>query len=372
VLREYSRDDRVVMTLDAGGTSFRFSALRGNRPVVETVTLPSDASRLERSLAAVVEGFERVRAQLSAAPVAISFAFPGPCDYRSGVVVAPPNLPAWRDVALGPMLEDRFSLPTFINNDGDLFVLGEATAGLLPHVNGLLAEAGSPKRFRNLFGVTLGTGFGAGLVTDGELYAGDNSGAAEIWLLRHKLQPGTNVEEGASIRSVRRTYAEIAGVPFEAAPDPRTIFDIAEGRAGGNRAAAQEAFRRLGEVVGDALSIATTLLDALVVVGGGISGAHPCFLPAIVAEMNSEYRSPDGRPFRRLVQRAFNLEDASAREQFLKGEPREAKVPGSERTVRYDALSRVGVGVSRLGTSEAAAVGAYAFALNRLAPAVSA
>ena len=366
-MRDYSNDRRVVMTLDAGGTSFRFSAMQGNRQVVKTVTLPSQADHLDRSLAAIVEGFERVRASLPEAPVAISFAFPGPCDYPRGVVVAPPNLTAYRDVALGPMLEDRFGLPTFINNDGDLFVLGEATAGLLPHVNGLLEKAGSPKRFRNLFGVTLGTGFGAGLVNDGQLYAGDNSNAAEIWLLRNKLQPETNVEEGASIRFVRRTYAGGAGITVEAAPDPRAIFEIAQGRAEGHRAAAQEAFRRLGEVVGDALSIATTLVDGLVVVGGGISGAHPQFLPAIVAEMNSTYHTPDGRPFRRLVQRAFNLEDAGDLEQFLRGDPRDITVPGSTRTVRYDALQRVGVGISRLGTSEASAIGAYAFALNRLA-----
>lgn len=365
-MRDHSADRRVVMTLDAGGTSFRFSAMQGNRQVVETVTLPSHPRDLDRSLAAVVEGFERVRAALPGPPAAISFAFPGPCDYPNGIVVAPGNLPAYRDVALGPLLEDRFGLPTFINNDGDLFVLGEATAGLLPQVNGLLEAAGSPKRFRNLFGVTLGTGFGAGLVHDGQLYGGDNSNAAEIWLLRNKLQPETNVEEGASIRAIRRAYAEGAGVALDAAPDPRTISEIAAGRAEGHRAAAQEAFRRLGEVVGDALSIATTLVDGLVVVGGGISGAHPHFVPAIVAEMNSTYRAPDGTPFRRLVQRAFNLENESERAQFLRGEPREITVPGSTRTVRYDAMQRVGVGVSRLGTSEASAIGAYAFALNRL------
>jgi glucokinase len=87
----------------------------------------------------------------------------------------------------------------------------------------------------------------------------------------------------------------------------------------------------------------------------------------VVAEMNSTYRRPDGTTFRRLVQRAFNLEDAAERERFLRGEPKEIEVPGSARTVRIDALQRVGVGITRLGTSEASAIGAYAFALNRLA-----
>ena len=51
---------------------------------------------------------------------------------------------------------------------------------------------------------------------------------------------------------------------------------------------------------------------------------------------------------------------------FLKGEARTIQVPRSDRTVAYDPLQRIGVGMSRLGTSEAVALGAYAFALNQL------
>ena len=130
------------------------------------------------------------------------------------------------------MLEKKFGIPTFINNDGDLFVYGEAIAGFLPYINGLLKQAGSPKRYKNLFGVTLGTGFGGGIVRDGELFIGDNSIAGEVWLLRNKLAPQTNAEEGASIRAVRRVYAEKAGIPFDQAPEPKVIFDICTGQSG--------------------------------------------------------------------------------------------------------------------------------------------
>jgi glucokinase len=340
--------------------------MQGGRPAVAGVSLPSCGDDLERSLATIVEGFGRVREQAPAPPVAISFAFPGPADYAEGIIVGPRNLPAYRDVPLGPMLEDRFGLPTFINNDGDLFACGEAAAGLLPAVNQALAEAGSPKRFRNLFGVTIGTGFGGGVVRDGALHVGDNSGAGEVWLFRHKGLADVNVEEGASIRAVRRVYAEVAGIAPDAAPEPRQIHAIAEGRAEGHGEAAREAFRRLGEVVGDAIAIASTLLDGLVVIGGGIAAAYTQFLPAVVAEMNAAYRAPNGERFRRLVPRAFNLEDPADRAAFLAGEPREVAVPGSARTIRFDALARIGVGISRLGTSEATAVGAYAYALSRL------
>ena len=50
----------------------------------------------------------------------------------------------------------------------------------------------------------------------------------------------------------------------------------------------------------------------------------------------------------------------------MKGEAREVVVPGSGRKVAYDPLKRIGVGLSRLGTSRAVAIGAYAFALAEL------
>jgi glucokinase len=365
-MQDYSTDRRSVMTLDAGGTNFVFSAMQGGRAIIESFALPSSADQLDKSLRTLVEGFRRVESQLPAPPVAISFAFPAPADYFNGIIVSPGNLPAYRDVALGPMLEDTFGLPTFINNDGDLFTYGEAAAGFLPYVNSLLEKAGSPKRYRNLFGVTLGTGLGGGIVRDGELFTGDNSVAGEVWLLPNKLAPNLNAEEGASIRAVRRVYARQAGLRFEHAPDPKTIYEIAEGLAPGDQAAAREAFRCMGEVAGDAIAIALTLLDGLVVIGGGIAAAHRQFLPAVIGEMNSLYTAPSGERFRRLFPRAFNLEDPAQLEVFLKGETKELKVPGSARTVRFDGLPRVGVGISRLGTSEATSIGAYAFALRAL------
>lgn len=114
------------------------------------------------------------------------------------------------------------------------------------------------------------------------------------------------------------------------------------------------------------MALVTTLFDGLVVLGGGIAASHRLFLPALVAEMNGTYRSPSGEPFHRLVQTAFDLEDPPQLQAFLAGRPTELTVPGSARRVSFDALQRVGVGVTRLGTSHAVAIGAYAHALSRL------
>jgi glucokinase len=351
----------IVLTLDAGGTNFVFSALQDRSPVIESFALASFANDLERSLDAIVDGFSRARQACPEPPAAISFAFPAPADYSRGVIVSPFNLPAYRNVALGPMLEDVFGLPVFINNDGDLFALGEATAGFLPFVNGLLEKAGSPKRFHNLLGVTLGTGLGGGIVRDGRLFTGDNSVAGEMWLLRHRDARDWNAEEGASIRAVRRAYAELTGILFDESPEPKEICRRAE-----DEPAAREAFRRMGVVAGDAIAEALTLIDGLVVVGGGMCAAHRYWLPAAVAEMNSTYAPPTGERLPRLIPRVFNLEDPEQCAAFLAGDARELAIPRSDRRIRFDGLQRTGIGITRLGTSEAIAAGAYAVAAERL------
>jgi glucokinase len=364
--RGFDSDPRIVMTLDAGGTNLKFSAIRGTRLIVGPISIPSDADNLDRCLGNIVRGFECVKAELPAAPSAISFAFPGPADYPAGIIGDLGNLPAFRGgVALGPMLEEKFAVPVFLNNDGDLFVYGEAIAGFLPYVNSLLEEAGNPKRYENLFGITLGTGLGGGIVRRGELFSGDNSAAGEVWVLRNKLNPSVNAEEGASIRAVCRVYAEQSGIPVEQVPEPKTVYEIGIGSAPGDRRAAIEAFRQLGEVAGDAVAQAVTLVDGLVVIGGGISAAHPLFLPALVNAMNDTYQMT-GKPPRRLIPQAYNIEDPAQRERFLRSQVRQIAVPGSARRLPYDPVKRTAVGISRLGTSEAVAVGACAFALKQL------
>jgi glucokinase len=363
----YRLDKRTVMTLDAGGTNSVFSAIQGNEQILDEIVLPTYPDDLERCLSTVVEGFKKVKEKLQNAPVAISFAFPGPADYPNGIIGDLPNLPAFRGgVALGPMLEDKFGLPVFINNDGDLYAYGEAIAGYLPYINDLLEKAGSPKRYKNLLGLTLGTGFGGGITRDGSLFLGDNSIAAEIWLLRNKLNPHTNIEEHASIRAIRRMYARAAGIQLDNAPSPKEIYEIGVGKKEGNKVAALRAFREMAEAAGDAISNAITLIDGIVVIGGGLSGASDLFLPYLVQEMNSHYVKPNGTTFRRLIANVYNLEDRNELQKFLQGSTKEIAVYGTGKKIKYDPEMRIGVGISKIGTSKAISLGAYAFALNSI------
>jgi glucokinase len=364
---KYDADERVVMTLDAGGTNFDFSAVQANRMVVEPLRLPSRGDNLDRSLDALLSGFADVRARLKKEPTAISFSFPGPADYPNGIIGDLVNLPAYHGgIAVGPLLEQSFGVPVFINNDGDLFAYGEAIAGFLPEVNNQLEQAGSPKRYENLLGITLGTGFGAGIVHRGELFLGDNAAAAEIWTFPNKFYPAMSAEESVSIRGIRRFFAEHASCAVDESPSPKEIFEIADGSRHGNSEAAINTFVDFGEAVGNALAYASSLIDGLIVIGGGIAGAASLFLPALVSVMNRSLDMTDGSTIRRTEAVVYNLEDADEMATFMRGDVRTINVPGTSIQKRYDPLKRVGIGISKLGTGTAMAIGAYAFALHEL------
>lgn len=360
-------DNRTVLTLDAGGTNFVFSAIRANKEIVKPVTLPSHANDLDRCLKTIIDGFTQIKAKLKDDPVAISFAFPGPTDYAGGIIGDLGNLPAFRGgIALGPMLEDHFQLPVFINNDGDLFVYGEAVSGFLPWINEQLRLAGSRKQYNNLMGVTLGTGFGGGLVRGGELVVGDNGAAGEVWLLRSRLHRECFAEESISIRAVVRGYKTSSNVPVQGEISPLEIYEIATGIREGDQIAAIESFKKFGDALGDALASMITMFDGLVVVGGGLSKAWQLFAPEVIAHINGNIKTVRGEDFPRTEITAFNVEDKEQMKEFLKGRQKEIEVPFSSRKVVYDPLKRTGIGLSRLGTSEAVSVGAYGYALKMI------
>ena len=363
----YQNDKRIVLTLDAGGTNFVFVAMQGGKQIGESVRLPSEAKDLDKSIGNMKAGFRALIEKLDTKPSAISFAFPGPADYPNGIIYNVGNLPAFAGgVALADALQDEFNIPVFINNDGDLFVYGEAIAGFLPKINKALEDAGSVKRYKRLFGVTLGTGFGGGLVNNGELYIGDNSNGLEVWLMRNYTRPECFAEEGACIRAVQKAYARCVGLEDYTKFTPKDIEDIALGKLDGNPQAAKDAYAEMGQVLGEIFAAAATLFDSLIVIGGGLSYGHKLFMESAMNHLNGSIQSYDGKGIPRLTQKAFNLEDPSQFAQFLKGEQKEIKVYASNRSIIADPSKRIGIGITTLGTSEAVAVGAYAFALNEI------
>ena len=329
----YNNDNRIVITLDAGGTNLVFGAMKGCEYIGETVTLPSMAKDLDQCLSQMVKGFETIIGRLEEKPVAISFAFPGPADYANGIVGGfLPNFPSFRDgVALGPFLSKKFGLPVFINNDGDLFAFGEAMAGALPWINSRVAAMGGDRQYKNLLGYTFGTGLG------------------ETRCLPYKYDRSRMIEDHAAIRAIVRVYGELTGNPDHGLT-PKDICDIIEGRREGDREAA----------------LAVTLTDSLIVLGGGLTGAARYILPSLLEELRSQIKTIGGDTLNRVQMKVYNLDDPEEFEKFVHGQARRLKVYGTDDYVTYDPQKRTGVCVSRLGASRAISIGAYAYALSRL------
>ena len=347
----YENDQRTVLTLDAGGTNFVFSAIRGGEEVVEPVRMDAVTDDVQRCLEVLVEGFDRVQSLLDTPAVAISFAFPGPADYENGIIGDLPNFPCFKDgVAMGPYLEDVFGLPVFINNDGNLFAYGEALSGILPELNAALEAAGSSKRYHNLLGITLGTGFGGGVVLDGRLLRGDNGCGGDVWLMRNVHNPSLIAEESVSSRAVRRMYHE--GDPADGRElSPKAIFDIAEGKLAGNADAARSAFERLG------VAAAEAVIHAL---------AAKYIVPAMVGAMGKNRLMLTGTSIPCLQMQVEDLTTPEGMQAFLEDRSSLVRVPGTGREVRYLSEKKTGVAVSRIGTGRAVALGAYAYALSEI------
>ena len=362
-----NNDTRIILTLDAGGTNFIFSAIQGNKQIVNPIHRHSNAHNLEKCIDTIIQGFKFVNKKLSKTACAISFAFPGPADYKKGIIGDLPNFKAFNDnIPLGPILEDEFNLPVFINNDGNLFAYGEALSGYLPELNKRVIKAGGIKHYSNLIGITLGTGFGCGVVLNNNLLKGDNSCDTGIHNTLNKFNSNWNAEESISTRALQRVYAEKKGILFSKKIMPKNIYNIAKGFKDGSQTAALESFRQFGEALGSSLANILTLIDGIVVIGGGITSAWDLFSPAMFKELNRNYESFNGIKSSRLPFKVYNLEDKTFFNEFAVGRVKKLSVADSKRTVSYDDIPRIGIGASKLGASKAIALGAYTYALQQL------
>lgn len=91
----------------------------------------------------------------------------GPLDSKTGVIMSPPNLPGWDNIHIVEILENEFGIPAAVQNDANACALAEW-------------KYGAGKGSENMVFMTFGTGLGAGLILNGELYTGQNDNAGEV------------------------------------------------------------------------------------------------------------------------------------------------------------------------------------------------
>ncbi|MFR1240583.1 MAG: ROK family protein, partial [Butyricimonas faecihominis] len=123
-------------------------------------------------------------------------------------------------------------------------------------------------------------------------------------VLRDKRQPVYGVEEGISIRAIKREYAQLSGDLRMLSP--KDIFEIAEGKQAGNMVAARETFNHAGEVLGEAIASINAVVDGIVVIGGGIIAAYKYLIPAVMRELNGTLEMYEGTSVDRMEIKPFS------------------------------------------------------------------
>lgn len=230
--------------VDLGGTSVRAGLVEGDK--ILTLEKRPSFAKARRKLV-IDEICKTIEAVLKPGVRGIGIGVPSAVDAR-GVVYSVANIPSWHKVPLKKILERRFQLPVFINNDAKCFALGE-----LHH--------GAGRGCRNLVGLIIGTGMGAGVVVGGKLFSGANGVAGEIG---HMPYLGHEFEYYCSGRFFSREYGIDA--------------IVAERRADAGDVAARKMFEAFGDHLGNAIQAALYAYDPeVIVLGGGVSKAFRHF-----------------------------------------------------------------------------------------------
>lgn len=294
----------LTVGVDVGGTSVRAGVVDEDGAVLDTAraATPAQDRALEAAISGVVTELTQ-RHPVRAVGVAVAgFVTP---DRRT--VRFAPHLP-WRDVRVADVLTDRCGLPVVIEHDANAAALAERRFGA---ASGRSASSGV-----TLF-LAIGTGIGAGLVIDGELYRGAHGVAPELGHLR--LVPDGRAcpcgkrgcwERYCSGTGLVTTLVELlAADPSSSSTLARLASRESRGITGRHVATAARdgdpvalaAMSELARWLGDGLALIADVYDPeLVVVGGGVSGSAPLFLDDAREHYGRALTGASHRPLARI------------------------------------------------------------------------
>ena len=165
---DYNQDS-LIFGVDIGGTSVRAALAHSPASIIVKTRRPSPAQQPpEAMVQAVRDMYLELLSQAGrSSAIAVGVSSPGPVDTVAGALVDPPNLPLYDTVPLRDMLREALDLPVALENDANAAAIAEHRVGL-----GLGTQ--------HLAYVTLSTGIGAGLISDGQLVRGARGAAGEV------------------------------------------------------------------------------------------------------------------------------------------------------------------------------------------------
>ncbi len=252
------------MGIDVGGTNLRAALLDTNYKIISKFFLSTKAFRKKEDLIEAIGlcinkiiGNNKLK---RSSVLGVGVGVPGPTDAEKGVVHFFPNIPGWKEVRLKRILEEKFGLPVFLDNDAKAMALAEY-------------KIGSAKGYKNVLCLTLGTVVGGGFIIEGRLYRGSSNAAGEIGHIPlNEKGPGCSCGGSACLESYignKRILSE-AKQKFSREISLEELSALAKKQD--NRAL--DVWNKVGERLGIALAGIVNILNLdAIIIGGGVSGA---------------------------------------------------------------------------------------------------
>lgn len=159
--------------IDIGGTKCAIVVGDRNFKMYKKIQFPTLTERgyveilneFHKNITALFKEFNREQL------LGIGISCGGPLDSKKGIIYSPPNLPGWDAVPIVQIFTEKYGVPTAIQNDANACALAEWMMG-------------AGKGTSNMIFLTFGTGMGAGLILNGQLYAGTNDLGGEVGHIR--------------------------------------------------------------------------------------------------------------------------------------------------------------------------------------------
>jgi glucokinase-like ROK family protein len=283
----FRADAGHVLVADLGATSIGVALTDLGGRILGHYAEPSDiADGPETILGRVETLFAELQRTTRNAPGpvwGVGLGVPGPVEFASGRPVSPPIMPGWDGYPIRQRFADRFDAPVWVDNDVNVLALGEWRAGLA-------------QGHADVVVVKIGTGIGAGIISEGRLHRGAQGSAGDVGHIQVVDDAAVvcrcgNVgclealAGGAAIgRHGEAAAREGRSTRLRAALDEHghiTAEDVARAAAFGDPVAVEllaSAGRRVGHMLA---SVVNFFNPSLVVIGGGVAQSGDQLLAAI-------------------------------------------------------------------------------------------
>jgi glucokinase len=284
--------------IDVGGTKIAAGLVDRAGNILHRFTTRAHAQQLPAFVIETIEQAYRALVQQSGVNVtelaAVGLGFPGNTNGPAGLVLSSSNLPAWDHFPLRDTVAQRLGVPVVLENDANLAALGEH-------------RFGAGRGTQQMAYVTFSTGYGIGMIINGELYAGHTGTAGELGHVVIELggplctcgKPGCIMAYASGIGISRMVHEKLAtGVDtrlraMAPAGGQRVAAETVAEAAQQGDAVAREILRIAGYYAGVGLSMIVQILNPeLIVMGGGLVRIGELVWEPALAGMR-EYTQPE-------------------------------------------------------------------------------